>query len=187
MNFVNLKGNCLLLYCSMEECETLCTRLAIMVNGRFQCLGSTQHLKNTFGTGFSLSIKFHAGTEANISDEAVEEVKTLLRASFPGSSFKNVENSILLCCVADESVRLSQIFLTMETLQSRLPTIEDYSVTQATLEEIFVSFARAQLPTRPAISWAKNLKRIICRFVCSCCRLCWSTYSKKRSSRSSSL
>lgn len=31
---------------SMEECEALCTRMAIMVNGRFQCLGSVQHLKN---------------------------------------------------------------------------------------------------------------------------------------------
>lgn len=30
---------------SMEECEALCTRLAIMVNGRFHCLGSPQHLK----------------------------------------------------------------------------------------------------------------------------------------------
>lgn len=32
--------------CSMEECEALCTRLGIMVNGRFKCLGSIQHLKN---------------------------------------------------------------------------------------------------------------------------------------------
>lgn len=31
---------------SMEECEALCTRLAIMVNGRFRCLGSAQHLKS---------------------------------------------------------------------------------------------------------------------------------------------
>ncbi|KAK2502159.1 hypothetical protein MC885_015949 [Smutsia gigantea] len=31
---------------SMEECEALCTRLAIMVNGRLRCLGSIQHLKN---------------------------------------------------------------------------------------------------------------------------------------------
>jgi ABC-type multidrug transport system ATPase subunit len=30
---------------SMEECEALCTRLAIMVNGKFQCLGSIQVLK----------------------------------------------------------------------------------------------------------------------------------------------
>ena len=32
--------------CSMEECEALCGRLAIMVNGTFKCIGSIQHLKN---------------------------------------------------------------------------------------------------------------------------------------------
>ena len=31
---------------SMEECEALCGRLAIMVNGMFRCMGSIQHLKN---------------------------------------------------------------------------------------------------------------------------------------------
>lgn len=31
---------------SMEECQALCTRLTIMVNGQFKCIGSSQHLKN---------------------------------------------------------------------------------------------------------------------------------------------
>ena len=31
---------------SMAECDALCTRLAIMVNGHFTCLGSGQHLKD---------------------------------------------------------------------------------------------------------------------------------------------
>jgi ABC-type multidrug transport system ATPase subunit len=30
---------------SMEECEELCSRTAIMVEGQFKCLGSIQHLK----------------------------------------------------------------------------------------------------------------------------------------------
>lgn len=30
---------------SMEEAEAICTRIAIMVNGRLRCLGSAQHLK----------------------------------------------------------------------------------------------------------------------------------------------
>lgn len=42
---------------SMEECEALCTRLAIMVNGEFVCLGSIQHLKNKFAKGLILKIK----------------------------------------------------------------------------------------------------------------------------------
>ncbi len=32
----------------MEECEALCTRVAIMVNGQFQCLGSVQHIKSKY-------------------------------------------------------------------------------------------------------------------------------------------
>ncbi len=42
---------------SMEECEALCTRLAIMVNGQFKCLGSIQHLKNKYGSGITLQAK----------------------------------------------------------------------------------------------------------------------------------
>jgi ATP-binding cassette subfamily A (ABC1) protein 2 len=41
----------------MEECEILCGRLAIMVNGQFECLGSPQHLKNKFGEGYMISIR----------------------------------------------------------------------------------------------------------------------------------
>ena len=40
---------------SMEECEALCTRVAIMTAGRMRCLGSPQHLKNRFGAGCALS------------------------------------------------------------------------------------------------------------------------------------
>ncbi len=41
----------------MEECEALCNRLAIMVNGQFRCLGGPQHLKNKFGQGFTIIVK----------------------------------------------------------------------------------------------------------------------------------
>lgn len=48
---------------SMEECEALCTRLAIMVNGEFKCIGSTQHLKNKFSKGLILKIKVKRNTD----------------------------------------------------------------------------------------------------------------------------
>ena len=57
---LDIKIVCLLsiiIVSSMEECEALCTRLAIMVNGQFKCLGSPQHLKNKFGEGFTLIAK----------------------------------------------------------------------------------------------------------------------------------
>lgn len=49
----------------MEECEALCTRIAIMVNGQFKCLGSTQHLKNKFGDGYTLMAKINTAAQTD--------------------------------------------------------------------------------------------------------------------------
>jgi ATP-binding cassette subfamily A (ABC1) protein 3 len=42
---------------SMEEAEALCTKIGIMVNGKFKCYGSSQHIKDKFGTGYELDVK----------------------------------------------------------------------------------------------------------------------------------
>jgi len=55
----------------MEECEALCSRLAIMVNGKFRCLGSPQHLKNKFGEGYTLI----AQTTPGIGEEGITRAK----------------------------------------------------------------------------------------------------------------
>ena len=44
----------------MEECEALCSRLVIMVNGQFKCIGASQHLKDKFSDGFTLMVKVTA-------------------------------------------------------------------------------------------------------------------------------
>lgn len=75
---------------SMEECEALCTRLAIMVNGEFKCLGSTQHLKNKFSKGYLLIVQMsNRNTES--SDEArreVARVKSFVMANMSGAVLK---------------------------------------------------------------------------------------------------
>lgn len=68
----------------MEECEILCTRLAIMVNGRFQCLGSTQHLKNKFGEGYTFSIRV-AGPDYEHNQR---EIIRFIERNIPSASLK---------------------------------------------------------------------------------------------------
>lgn len=42
----------------MEEAEALSTKMGIMVKGGvFKCMGSVQHIKNKFGTGYEIEIK----------------------------------------------------------------------------------------------------------------------------------
>ncbi len=74
---------------SMEEAEALCTQLAIMVNGQFKCLGSTQHLKSKFGQGFVLSVKLSRSSSEN--DDMTEErklVKNFIEEEFEGAQLK---------------------------------------------------------------------------------------------------
>lgn len=43
---------------SMEEAEALSTKMGIMVKGGiFRCIGSSQHIKNKYGTGYEIEIK----------------------------------------------------------------------------------------------------------------------------------
>ena len=51
----------------MEEAETLCDRIAIMVAGRLRCLGTATRIKNKFGSGYELEIKVVIPTEAEVA------------------------------------------------------------------------------------------------------------------------
>lgn len=64
----------------MEECEALCTRLAIMVNGQFKCLGSPQHLKSKFGSGYTLLAKTR-----NEEEGELQAFKAFVEKTFPGT------------------------------------------------------------------------------------------------------
>lgn len=46
---------------SLEEAEALCKRIGIMVGGRLRCLGSSQHLKDSYGNGYQLGAYGWAG------------------------------------------------------------------------------------------------------------------------------
>jgi ABC-type multidrug transport system ATPase subunit len=100
----------------MEECEALCTRLAIMVNGRFQCLGSIQHLKAKFGEGYSIIIKIRqgGGVESRVGAETqLNGRATPVRATSPGSS-------------AEEAVRQSQSLYEFHNVDLRTKRVMDF-------------------------------------------------------------
>ena len=51
---------------SMEEAEALSTKLAIMVEGRIQCIGPVQALKSKYGKGFELEAKMEMPTKEDL-------------------------------------------------------------------------------------------------------------------------
>ncbi|XP_064616373.1 ATP-binding cassette sub-family A member 2-like [Liolophura sinensis] len=123
---------------SMEECEALCTRLAIMVNGRFQCLGSAQHLKNKYGDGYTMGLRLQGPDY----DRSLFQVKRFIERHFPEAVLKDEHHNILQFELKSP-IQLSYVFSKLEEARSDLP-VEDYSVSQNTLDNVFINFVSQQ-------------------------------------------
>jgi len=120
---------------SMEECEALCGRIGIMVSGRLRCLGSAQHLKQRFGKGYQL--------ELNCLIEKVAQVKAFVLAQFPGSKVLEHHDRNIKFNLPRHHMTLANIFRTINNNRASL-SIAEYSVSEATLEQIFLFFAKQQ-------------------------------------------
>uniref|UniRef100_A0A672RSN6 ATP-binding cassette sub-family A member 3-like n=1 Tax=Sinocyclocheilus grahami TaxID=75366 RepID=A0A672RSN6_SINGR len=94
---------------SMEECEALCTRLAVMVNGQFKCLGSPQHLKSKFGSGYTLLAKVRVVTELEEMD--LQLFKDFIESTFPGSLLKDEHQGMVHYHLTDKTLTWAQVRL----------------------------------------------------------------------------
>ncbi|XP_075175813.1 glucosylceramide transporter ABCA12 [Anomaloglossus baeobatrachus] len=122
---------------SMEECEALCTRLAIMVRGTFQCIGSLQHIKSRFGSGFT--VKMHL-KDLSVS---IETITSFMHSQFPNTYLKEQHFTMAEYHVPVSAGGVASIFDLLESNKNDLNIIH-FSVSQTTLDEVFINFAQAQ-------------------------------------------
>jgi len=122
---------------SMEECEALCTRLAIMVNGSFKCHGSIQHLKNRFGSGYTLTVRCMGENTQALTNFVQEQISD---AILKDSQLNQLQFHLPL-----KTTKLPSIFSLMESARTKENLqLEDYSISQMTLDEVFIHFASKQ-------------------------------------------
>ncbi|XP_076463176.1 phospholipid-transporting ATPase ABCA1-like isoform X2 [Babylonia areolata] len=136
-NIVKLGRSVILTSHSMEECEALCGRLAIMVNGTFKCIGSIQHLKNRFGDGYTIILR--VGGE----NPAMGAVKAFITQHFSQALLREQHHNMLQYQLPSQGLSLAQLFSTMEQAKAQFD-VEDYSVSQTTLDQVFINFAKMQ-------------------------------------------
>ncbi|RCN32501.1 hypothetical protein ANCCAN_21691 [Ancylostoma caninum] len=141
---------------SMDECEALCTELAIMVYGRFKCYGSCQHIKSRYGAGFTLLIRLHRIEDADTAKSEIARAfpGAVLKASgahllpvmqFAGVHLLHFQEHHLLQLNYElpkrDGITWSMLFDKVESLSKKFE-FEDYSLSQTTLEQVFLEFSR---------------------------------------------
>lgn len=153
----------------MEECEVLCTRLAIMINGEFRCLGSPQHLKNKFGEGYSLKARVTGHNHEEVA-ENTERIVQFIQETFPNNELKDRHQGLVHFQIDRRDTTWSNAFGTLERTKHQYH-ITDYSISQTTLEQVFLSFAEMQ--TDPSFTDVNKVTK--CKHCClylACCKCC---------------
>ncbi|XP_041938363.1 uncharacterized protein abca12 isoform X4 [Alosa sapidissima] len=135
-----VKGKCAVVLTShsMEECEALCTRLAIMVQGQFRCLGSLQHIKNRFGSGFTVKMYLE------MASCNVDTITNYMQEHFPSTYLKDHHSTMVEYHVPIAPGGIADIFDQLESNKTALQ-IKHFSVSQTTLDEVFINFAMGKV------------------------------------------
>lgn len=128
---------------SMQECESICSRIGIMVAGQFRCLGSVQHLRNKYGQGFTLMIKIKREMIQNAAtvEDYLNEIKAFICKEIPSAVIRDFHETVITYHVTDPNVPWCKLFQVMELAKGNF-LLEDYSVSDTSLEQIFIAFAQ---------------------------------------------
>ena len=105
-----------------------------MVNGQFRALGSLQHLKSKYGQGLTL--------ETKMAPERVQDFHAFIQASFPKNVLKDKHQGLVKYELL--GVRSwAYVFGKLEEAKEQFG-LEDYSVSQTTLEQVFLDLIKEQ-------------------------------------------
>jgi len=119
---------------SMEECEALCGRLGVMVDGTLRCVGPIQTLKSTYSQGYKLDLRF------DVTQADPNAILALLKSRIVDADLKELEPPSMVLTVPQSAAQLSQLFSLLSELKVTHSVVE-CSVTQCTLEQIFIAMA----------------------------------------------
>ncbi|KAJ3176137.1 hypothetical protein HDU87_005514 [Geranomyces variabilis] len=147
---------------SMEEAEALASKVGIMTAGRLRCLGTTQHLRERFGHGYLINVRvkdWSGNADSALSTVAagqqlaphvaLENVLGFLQQTYTGAYVTEQHGHHARVLVPRESVTaLSQIFAQLEHRRDEF-SIQEYTVSHVSLEEVFLAFARASEQASP--------------------------------------
>ena len=110
MNYIDdMRSGCSIVLTThiMEEVEAVATRVGIMINGKFACIGSLQHLISRFGNYHVMKIK--------CSERSWGNVKKFLESEMPSAKMMEMHFGQSTCHLPkNPDFLLSRVFRVIE-------------------------------------------------------------------------
>ena len=104
-----------------------------MVTGKFRCEGQIQEIKNNFGGGYHVEFRFS-------DNQQLVGLTTFMAATMQEA--KLIESTDLYCLyqISQEDAHLPTLFKTIKNAKEQCG-FEAFSVSQTSLEQVFIKFA----------------------------------------------
>ncbi|XP_072140638.1 phospholipid-transporting ATPase ABCA3-like [Dermacentor andersoni] len=146
VNYINAlqqvsKMSILLSSHSLSDVEFLCNRIAIMGEGRLQCLGSLAHLKEKFGKGYTISVKTYPDRKQDFGYQ--QEVAEAVCKAFPEAEMVHTCEGLLEFRMSRVQMQWSEMFMRMGRIKQRFK-LQDFFISDTSLEQIFTSVTRKE-------------------------------------------
>ena len=116
---------------SMEECEALCERIAILRKGKFACIGSKLELVNRYGDGLMLDLSLKKACD----------IEEWINENFPGAHLNEHFGKRYKYHLpkSGSGSKLSTVFKLLSDANS---PVSSFVVSQPTLEHVFLAVAK---------------------------------------------
>ncbi|EAR92762.2 ABC transporter family protein (macronuclear) [Tetrahymena thermophila SB210] len=122
---------------TMEEAESLCTKIGILIKGQFVTIGTPQQLRNKYGQGYNITIK--------LNQQNKDDIKKILEKTFPSiSEIPEKRSDYCHFNIKKEEFKFSKAFNLCENELKGKQIIEDFSINQSSLEQVYLQFSRFQ-------------------------------------------
>ncbi|GFU06528.1 ATP-binding cassette sub-family A member 3 [Nephila pilipes] len=122
----------------MEICKVICNRIGMLVDGKLIYIGNLSDLKQRYGDGYTLLIKFFSKihSERVMTSRAItEEAKMLVEDALPEAILKADLPKSLYYYIPYRNIKWSLFFRTMAKAK-RQKIIEDFFICETTLDQI---------------------------------------------------
>nr|XP_024219118.1 ATP-binding cassette sub-family A member 3-like [Halyomorpha halys] len=109
-----------------------------MAKGKMECIGNIQHLKVLHGSGYVIKITLAAHT-----DDELVALKGKIESTFsPNIELKDEHQVLLHYHITTNDYKISFLFETMIIVKNESTIVGDYIITDSSLEEVFLGFAK---------------------------------------------
>lgn len=134
--FINMyKGSKTFILCThmLEEAESLCDEITIMMNGCIQTVGTPAFFANKYGKDWKFDLILW-----NDSEQTVEAVNNYIKEHLPGSVLKFNRRISRIYTIPSDTIKLSDLFLELQALKDKQIGVRSFTCSTSSLEKAFL-------------------------------------------------